>query len=125
MTGRSYVPGAGGVYVGSNTPGAYVNENADRSTSRSRSGSAPSRPPRLAHVVDPAAAVHERVDEEEPVVGGETDVDGERRRLRVADVGDGARREGAVVILLDEPDLGGQRRGRERVIVPRLERPTD
>jgi len=42
---------------------------------------------RVGDVVDAAAAVHERVDEEVTVVGGEADVDRqERLLLRLADV---------------------------------------
>src|SRR5439155_527828 len=78
---------------------------------------------RVAHVVDAAGAVHEGVDEEEAVVGREADVDGERHVHRIRDVGDVARLERAVVLLLDEPDLGFECGGGEGVVVPGLESP--
>ena len=39
------------------------------------------------------------------IVGREADVDRQRHLLRVADVGDGARLERAVGLLLDQPEL--------------------
>src|SRR5437867_7137911 len=79
----------------------------------------------IGHVVHPAEAVHAAVDEQELIVSRQANVHRQGYLGGIADIRHRSGLKCAVVLLADEPELGGERGSSEGIIMARLQGPAN